>query len=369
MRACLHIVGAGPAGLAAAITAAKAGCRVVVSERRRDVGGRFNGDFQGLENWTTTNDALAELRDLGIEPNFKAIPIHKQICFGPDGKEHLFRSRRPFYYLVRRGSAPETLDQALKQQALSAGVSIQFGETVRSPSSGSISALGPRRADAMAIGYLFETDFPDGCFAVLCKQFAPGGYGYFLVHAGHATLAVCLFKDFQRGGAHLARTVRFFQDRLGFGLRNVRRFGGVGNVHFAPPQALEQTLRAGEASGAQDALWGFGIRHAIRSGVLAASYGNDFQAYQRLWDDKIGSYLRVSVVNRFGYECFGELGYRFLLYRLARAAEPWKVLHRLYAPVAWKQALFSLIHFFQNPGPWNPPRSNYEKTLRAKNNE
>jgi flavin-dependent dehydrogenase len=202
----------------------------------------------------------------------------------------------------------------------------------------------------MAIGYLFETDFPDGCFAVLCKQFAPGGYGYFLVNAGQATLAVCLFKDFPLGDEHLARTVRFFQDRLGFVLRNARRFGGVGNAHFTPPQALDQTLRAGEASGAQDALWGFGIRLAIRSGVLAASYGGDFYAYQLLWEKEIGRYLRVSVVNRFGYDFFGELGYRLLLYRLTRTTEPWRVLHRLYAPAPWKQAIFSLIHLIRNPG-------------------
>ena len=45
----LRIVGAGPAGLTAAIVAARAGRRVIVSERSSKVAHRFYGDFQGLE--------------------------------------------------------------------------------------------------------------------------------------------------------------------------------------------------------------------------------------------------------------------------------------------------------------------------------
>lgn len=61
------VVGAGPAGLAAAITLAGAGRPVRVLERHHAVGQRFHGDMQGLENWSAGEDVLTRLRGLGID--------------------------------------------------------------------------------------------------------------------------------------------------------------------------------------------------------------------------------------------------------------------------------------------------------------
>ena len=71
-REC-QIVGAGLAGLVAAIALARAGRLVVVHEASAGVSSRFQGDFQGLENWTTRNDVLDELRGQGIACTFASI--------------------------------------------------------------------------------------------------------------------------------------------------------------------------------------------------------------------------------------------------------------------------------------------------------
>ncbi|HHZ74004.1 MAG TPA: NAD(P)/FAD-dependent oxidoreductase, partial [Candidatus Poseidoniales archaeon] len=62
----IQIMGAGLSGLAAAIILAKAGREVHVHDIRNDSGARFDGDFQGIENWTSDEDFLDEMREWGI---------------------------------------------------------------------------------------------------------------------------------------------------------------------------------------------------------------------------------------------------------------------------------------------------------------
>ncbi len=343
----LTVIGAGPAGLTAAILACRAGRKVTVYERRQDVGGRFHGDFQGLENWSTDRDVLDEIKALGIEPTFPAFPFSKQVCFGPDGREHVLRSpSRPFYYLVRRGPGPDTLDTALKQQALDAGAEIRFGETLARPPAGSVIAWGPRRADALAVGYLFETDLSDGAFVIFGDRLAPQGYAYLLVQGGRATLATCLWRDYHNEATYLERTLDFFQRRLGFAMHEPRRFGSAVSTHLSPPASSNHVFWAGEASGAQDALWGFGIRYALRSGKLAASLDaeSDPRSHRRLWEELIGRPLRASFVNRYLYERAGQAGYRGLLWCLSHSRNPGRLLGRVYRPAWWQRAVFPLVY-------------------------
>ena len=106
MKQTIHIVGAGPAGLTAAIVAAAGGSRVIVHEREARVGCRFHGDFQGIENWTTQVDALEDLALHGIEPSFEHAPFREAVFFDPEGRETVCRSDQPLFYLVRRGHQP-----------------------------------------------------------------------------------------------------------------------------------------------------------------------------------------------------------------------------------------------------------------------
>src|SRR5579884_1970739 len=86
------IVGAGPAGLACAISLARAGERVVVREMNTKIGGRFHGDFQGLENWSATSDVVEEMQKYGLRTNFDCHPVYGGTAFDAWGRSYPFQS-------------------------------------------------------------------------------------------------------------------------------------------------------------------------------------------------------------------------------------------------------------------------------------
>ena len=341
----IEVVGAGPAGLAAAITAARGGARVVVHERARRVGSRFHGDFQGLENWTTEADVLEELAAAGVRADFAPAPFRHQVCYDPAGGEHHVRAADPFYYLVRRGPGPGSLDESLHRQAEEVGVEIRFGSHVRGLPAGGIFAGGPRRGEVVAAGWLFECDLPDGAWVVLGERFAPGGYAYLLVHGGRATLSACLFARMREARASLVRARELLERRLGLVVRSPRSFGGVGNAGLPRTAIAGNTLLAGEAAGFQDPLWGFGIRHAILSGHLAARalLGGRPQEYDRMWRRRLAGTIRAGLVNRWFYGRLGDRGYHLLLRALCGAQDPRAWLRRRYSDSPLKRMLLPLL--------------------------
>ena len=338
----VEILGAGPAGLSAALTAARAGREVSIFERRAECGSRFHGDLQGLENWTTPEDVLEELASMGIAPTFDHVAIRDGVFFGPDGRECRLRSDRPAFYLVRRGVGAGTLDQALKSQALAAGVRIRFGEASGIRSEAGIHTPGPERCDALDVGYVFETDMADGVFAVLSDRLAPKGYAYLLVCRGWGTVASCLFDDYANARVYRERARAFFEKHAGLRMRAERKFGGTGNMRTAPIARRGAVLYAGEAAGLQDFLWGFGMRFALVSGHMAARALLDKtpRDYERSLRERFAGFLRTSVVNRFIYERMGDSGYAWILRRIARASDARDWLRRFYAPSLWKSLCF-----------------------------
>ena len=339
-RLPFHIVGAGPAGLAAALTVARAGERAIVYEQRPDVGGRFHGDLQGIENWTTRGDVLEELDALGISPRFDARPFREGIFFDPAGREYRYASSDPLFYIVRRGATAGTLDSSLKQQAFEAGVEIRFREPCARLPDGGIVAGGPRAADAIAVGYVFETDRADGAFAALSERLAPKGYAYLLVCGGRGTVASCLFEDFHNEREYLERAVEFFRQRAGLSMRNPVRFGGVANILVPKTARQGSILFVGEAAGFQDALWGFGIRIGMLSGHLAARALLDRrpESYDRAWRARLGGLLRTSIVNRYAFARMGDSGYAKLMRGIARCRDGRRWLAGHYAP-CWSKTM------------------------------
>ncbi len=336
----IQIGGAGPAGLAAAITLARAGRRVLVHELHGEVGHRFDGDFQGLENWSDGHDVLDWLRALGMTSEFNTLPLSRGYVFDAWGERYAVAGTKTLFYLVERGPGPGTLDTAMLQQARALGVEVRFNSRLDRLDGPGILAAGPKAPDAIAVGYHFETSLQDGFWAIFDDRLAPQGYAYLLIMAGRGTVKSCMFADFGQAHLYVQRTVAAFERLTGLVMVNPIANGGVGNFHIPARALTGMHPVVGEEAGFQDFLWGFGMRYAILSGVLAARSLLEGSSYEALWRRELEPAMGSSMVNRALFGLLGNRGYRWILRR--NQSQHWDahhVLRKLYQPWPVKQLL------------------------------
>lgn len=300
----VKIVGAGPAGLTAAINLAKAGHNVEVYEKRADTGKRFHGDLQGLENWSSPTNVIRNLKQMNIRVNFDCDPLLKLITTN-GSKQRLshYPQDNPLCYLVKRGTLPGSLDQGLKEQALEAGVQIHFNQTFPLEEA-DVVATGPISKEQFAVdkGIVFETTHEDINVFLLNDEAAYKGYSYLLITNGYGCMCTVLFDQFSRLHDCYQASERIFMELLPLDIRNPQPVAGIGC--FSTKNVFQQgrTLYVGEAAGIQDLLWGFGIRTAMQSGYLAADcliHNRDYaRAAKAFFDPK----LKATLISRFLWE-------------------------------------------------------------------
>lgn len=326
----IQIVGAGPAGLASAITLARAGRRVLVHEKHKEVGHRFGRDLQGLENWSTEQDVLSVFNDLGIIVDFEKLACRSGTLFDAQGHAYEIRDKEPLFYLVERGPGHNSLDHALLTQAMELGVEVRFNSRIDNLEGAGVIATGPKAADAIAVGYHFETDMENGFWAICDDHLAPQGYAYLLVMNGRGTIKTCMFSGFKQEKIYVEHTVSTFERLVNLRMKNQQPHGGAGNFRIPDLAVSGVHPVVGEQAGFQDTLWGFGIRYAISSGVLAAQSLITGESYESMWRNKINADMDTSIVNRSLYSLLGNTGYRIILRTLARSRNPRTALRKQY---------------------------------------
>ncbi len=337
----MRIAGGGLSGLATAVLLARRGVEVEVFDRHLGGGGRFAGGWQVLENGSTEEDALEELRALGLVPDVPVIPATRSVFLDGFGRRHEVSSVSPFAYFVLRGSGEGSLDAWLRRQAAAAGVALRDGEAA--PSDVEVVATGPRQADGVARELVFASDLPDTVAVLFDPHVTPTGYAYLFCLGGHGTFGVAQVRGTARLGEAQSEAWRRFRDAFGdFGVRDTHEHGQF--MNFGLPRGFRRgdgRWVAGEAAGVQDFLFGLGNRLALRSAGLVA------EGLMGGWDEArfrrtILRPMRTTVALRFAYERLGRRGFaRFC--RLAGRADFRRLLVRIQRPDALKGALAAVV--------------------------
>ena len=366
--ASIKILGAGLSGLTAAINLAKAGYKIDVYEKNKDSGMRFNGDLQGLENWSMEKDILQDLTSMNIKINFSANPYHVLHVRDSKLKDKVIKSKRPMFYIVQRGALKGSIDYGLKKQALDSGVKIHYGKTLsekdikNDKSNIYIIASGPKDVFAVAVGISFRTNNKDIAIGILDDSIAPKAYGYILVSKGKGCIATVLAKDFVNANNYFKKLMQAEKKIINVKKTNIKKISGFGNFHIMDNYFKDEKYWVGEAAGMQDKLWGFGMRYAITSGYLAAKSiiesrdvkgnkikeieGNNMKEiekvkgylYDKLIKERFVNQLKTSAVNRFFYEKLGNGGYRFFVDKAKN--NPFKFLNKAYNSNFLRKVLF-----------------------------
>ena len=341
----ITICGAGPAGLTAGINLAKHDYTVTIYEKKKDVGMRFRGDFQGFENWSSQQDIIDELKTMNIQPTFWNKPISTAEFYDYQRFNRQIHFEKPGLYLIRRGPIPNTLDQSLKQQALDAGITIKFNTHLH-PNKADIIATGPRRVDGIVRGIVFETKFERMPTIILDDRLAPKSFAYFLTGQQSGCLGTGLTSNYHLADTYLDKTIAAFKELFDFEIHNPIRFTGYGNFFIQTKYSEKGKLYVGEAAGLQDYLLAFGLRQAITSGYLAAESIIHKTNYDTLVRQRFSGQLKTSLVNRFLFRLARNKGYSSFLKKGEKINDPLGRMYGQYNPKPFKQLFYPLAKIY-----------------------
>lgn len=351
MKQTIKISGAGISGLTASINLAKNGFNVVIYEKEKDTGLRFNDDFQGLENWSTEEDILNILNRINIKIDFfyKAFNEADLINNYFEKYKIVSSNNRTGIYMFQRGTSSNCLDQRLKNQALDAGVNIKFNSCVEEKEV-DIVATGPIFTSGIAYGIKGDVDSDDKVMVMLDDDSAPKGYIYMAIINGKITLASVIMENFSNARNYFENAKKKIERIYNIKIMNTKPFIGKGNFVLLNSYKEDDRLLIGERAGFQDYLFGFGMRYAFLSGYFAAQSIIQSVDYNLLVKKELLDTMKSSLVNRYLYEKLSNKGYRKLIKRWVNSPDPIKFLKSWYNLNWYKRLIYpiSLRWYEQN---------------------
>ena len=322
------VVGSGPAGGTAARYAARRGLKVLLLDKRKEIGvpvqcGEYVADDAEVR---AIFPAVAELEELMQVPHrVKQLDTPVIRIWSPRGRAYDL----PFQgYTVRR----DKMDQGIAEQAVSEGAELRT-ETVVTRVVGTrvhtnrgvlqgrviIGCDGPRSTVAQSAGLPWPVSAPamsataEGDFSNATEMFfgnlAPGGYAWIIPKDRCANVGLGTWERFRGNLRHLYD--RFLEGR---GIRGGKATGGY--VPVLGP--IERTvagnvLLAGDAAGMVMATNGGGINVSMLAGRIAGMTAADhlldgvpLSEYERRWRSQLDGPLAEGVkIKRLADRFFG----------------------------------------------------------------
>lgn len=341
--ASIRIAGAGPSGLAAAITLARAGRRVEVHEARSDVGTRFIGDLQIIEAASEREPVPEFLERIGIERNFYFRPAMSATFFDHRGRSRAIEAKAPFGYFIKRGAEEGTLDRGLLEQARRLGVEVLFNSRL-APESADIVATGPSTPDGLAREMTWKSDEAERVEVLFNHKLSPGGYAYLFILDGIATFGCAIVADFRKIDEYFDHSFAALKKLHAFTVPPITRTGySYMNFHLKQQSTRGTSRWVGEAAGFQDYLFGLGIRYALTTGSLAARSILEERSFDELWRQQLGAKQETSLVNRFLYEAGGNTGLSVFVRQAAGASDFHAYLAGWHRTTWWKSMLAPFV--------------------------
>jgi flavin-dependent dehydrogenase len=345
----IDILGAGLSGLSAATILSREGYDVHVHEIRADSGARFDGDFQGIENWTSDTDFFDEMREWGFDPEeFKATPFNIIDLIHPDDVITQPSTDKPAFRVVERGTDSHCIDQGFKRMAQAAGATIHY-ETRKAPEECDIIAAGPKESSAIAFGEIFHTDHPNHVSFQLNDKLAPGAYSYLIIIDGIGLICTCLWRQQKKSSRYLNETIAWYEEHYELNRRPIKRVGGKGDFSLPDRYIHEGRYYVGEAGGLQDFMWGFGMRYAITSGALAAHSIMERCDYEKEIRGRLVPLVRASAINRFLMNRVSNRGFKMVATHWIRDekrhGDGLHFMKWVYQPGIFRRALWPVVKF------------------------
>ena len=307
------VVGAGPAGSTAARYAARRGLKVLLLDRRREIGvpvqcGEYVAKDEEVRTMFPAVDGLDDLME--VPRRVRQIDTDLIRIWSPAGRHWDV----PFGgYTVRR----DRMDQGIADQAVAEGAELRTETTVHKVRGRAvvtnhgdvegkvvIGADGPRSTVARSVGLLWPISGPaisctvDGDFDSVTDMFfgnlAPGGYAWIIPKGPCANVGLGAWQHFR---GRLDTLFHKFLDSRGL----PRLHGTGGYVPVTGP--IERTVKdpvllVGDAAGHVMATNGGGINVSMICGRIAGEAAADFvlqgtplEAYETRWRTVVGAPL------------------------------------------------------------------------------